>query len=90
MKNRLERVRYRLNQCRLKLELYHPSRVINEKKTKAGGFGGRLTRVMSKRLEAYPPPPGPGFGEASGIVPSAQLGRGYSFVTGRDGKGWIL
>ena len=53
MKNRLERVRYRLNQCRLKLELYHPSRVINEKRQRLADLESRLTRVMSKRLEAY-------------------------------------
>ena len=86
MKNRLERVRYRLNQCRLKLELYHPSRVINEKRQRLADLESRLTRVMSKRLEAYRHRLALDSGRLQALSPLAQLGRGYSFVTGRDGK----
>ena len=86
MKNRLERVRYRLNQCRLKLELYHPSRVINEKRQRLADLESRLTRVMSKRLEAYRHRLAMDSGRLQALSPLAQLGRGYSFVTGRDGK----
>ena len=86
MKNRLERVRYRLNQCRLKLELYHPSRVINEKRQRLADLESRLTRVMSKRLEAYRHRLALDLGRLQALSPLAQLGRGYSFVTGRDGK----
>ena len=86
MKNRLERVRYRLNQCRLKLELYHPSRVINEKRQRLADLESRLTRVMSKRLEAYRHRLALDSGGLQALSPLAQLGRGYSFVTGRDGK----
>ena len=88
MKNRLERVRYRLNQCRLKLELYHPSRVINEKRQRLADLESRLTRVMSKRLEAYRHRLALDSGRLQALSPLAQLGRGYSFVTGRDGK-WL-
>ena len=86
MKNRLERVRYRLNQCRLKLELYHPSRVINEKRQRLADLESRLTRVMSKRLEAYRHRLALDSGRLQALSPLAQLGMGYSFVTGRDGK----
>ena len=86
MKNRLERVRYRLNQCRLKLELYHPSRVINEKRQRLADLESRLTRVMSKRLEAYRHRLALDSGRLQALSPLAQLDRGYSFVTGRDGK----
>ena len=86
MKNRLERVRYRLNQCRLKLELYHPSRVINEKRQRLADLESRLTRVMSKRLAAYRHRLALDSGRLQALSPLAQLGRGYSFVTGRDGK----
>ena len=86
MKNRLERVRYRLNQCRLKLELYHPSRVINEKRQRLADLESRLTRVISKRLEAYRHRLALDSGRLQALSPLAQLGRGYSFVTGRDGK----
>lgn len=86
MKNRLERVRYRLNQCRLKLELYHPSRVINEKRQRLADLESRLTRVMSKRLEAYRHRLALDSGRLQALSPLAQLGRGYSFVTGKDGK----
>ncbi len=86
MKNRLERVRYRLNQCRLKLELYHPSRVINEKRQRLADLESRLTRVMSKRLEAYRHRLALDSERLQALSPLAQLGRGYSFVTGRDGK----
>lgn len=86
MKNRLERVRYRLNQCWLKLELYHPSRVINEKRQRLADLESRLTRVMSKRLEAYRHRLALDSGRLQALSPLAQLGRGYSFVTGRDGK----
>ena len=46
----------------------------------------RLTRVMSKRLEAYRHRLALDSGRLQALSPLAQLGRGYSFVTGRDGK----
>lgn len=86
MKNRLERVRYRLNQCRLKLEFYHPSRAVNEKRQRLADLENRLRRGMNQRLESCRHRLALDSGRLQALSPLAQLGRGYSFVTDRDGK----
>lgn len=86
MKNRLERLRYRLDQCRLRLQLHHPSRSVNEKRQRLADLESRLRRLMEERIKASRHRLALNSGRLQALSPLAQLGRGYSFVTGRDGK----
>ncbi|HJB06848.1 MAG TPA: exodeoxyribonuclease VII large subunit [Candidatus Enterocloster faecavium] len=86
MKNRLERLRYRLDQCRLRLQLHHPSRSVNEKRQRLADLESRLRRLMEERIKASRHRLALDSGRLQALSPLAQLGRGYSFVTGRDGK----
>ena len=86
MENRLERLRYRLNQYRLRLKLHHPSRTLNDQRQRLADLEMRLTSQMEDRLRAYRHRLALAAQALKSLSPLEQISRGYAFVTDGEGK----
>ena len=86
MENRLERLRHYLDQCRLRLRLYHPSRIVNDRRQRLAELEIRLAHQMKERLTASRHRLALASGTLKSLSPLDQISRGYAFVTDRNGK----
>ena len=86
MENRLERLRYRLNQYRLRLKLHHPSRTLNDQRQRLADLEMRLTSQMEDRLRACRHRLALAAQALKSLSPLEQISRGYAFVTDGEGK----
>ena len=86
MENRLERLRYRLNQYRLRLKLHHPSRTLNDQRQRLADLEMRLTSQMEDRLRVCRHRLALAAQALKSLSPLEQISRGYAFVTDGEGK----
>ena len=86
MERRLDRKRYQLEQCRLKLKLYDPAYQIREKRQRLADMEDRLRALMDRRVLDCRHRLALASGRLQGLSPLEKISRGFGFVTGEDGK----
>ena len=86
MERRLDRKRYQLEQCRLKLKLYDPAYQIREKRQRLADMDDRLRALMDRRVLDCRHRLALASGRLQGLSPLEKISRGFGFVTGEDGK----
>lgn len=86
MERKLDRKRYQLEQCRLKLKLYDPAYQIREKRQRLADTEDRLRALMDRRVMENRHRLALASGRLQGLSPLEKISRGFGFVTGEDGK----
>lgn len=82
----VERNRHRVEHCRLKLEMHHPRRRLNEMRQRLADIEEKMGTLMERRLMEKRHRLALLGGKLQALSPLARLGRGFGFVTGDDGK----
>ena len=82
----VERKRYQTEQCRLRLEMNHPRRQLNEKRQHLADMLDQMERLMSERLTDRKHRLALLTGRLQGLSPLERLSRGFGFLSGEDGK----
>ncbi len=86
MGRRLERLRYRLNESRLRLQMRDPQRQLNEKRQRLADCEERLQAVTERRLLDARHRLALASGRLHGLSPLQRISRGFGFVTDADGR----
>lgn len=86
LRRKAENINYRLEQYRLKLKLFDPGRQMNEKRQQLLDREEQLSRLMDQKLLARRHRLALLSGQLNGLSPLGKISRGFSFVTGEDGK----
>lgn len=86
LRRKAENVNYRLEQYRLKLKLFDPGRQMNEKRQQLLDREEQLSRLMDQKLLTRRHRLALLSGQLNGLSPLGKISRGFSFVTGEDGK----
>ena len=86
MERRLERLRFRINECRLRLQMRDPQRQLNEKRQRLADCEERMQAVMERRLLDARHRLALASGRLHGLSPLQRISRGFGFVTDADGR----
>lgn len=86
MGRRMERLRYQMDQCRLRLRFHDPERQIREKRQLLFNIEERLGQVMEQRMQAAKHRLALSGGRLHGLSPLAKISGGFGFVTYGPGK----
>lgn len=81
-----EKKRYELEQRRLRLQVYHPQRQLNEKKQHLADIEERMGILMEQKLVDRRHRLALISGRLQALSPLSRLSKGFGFVTGEDGK----
>lgn len=86
MERSLERRRYGLEQYRLRLQMYHPGRQINEKRQRLADIEDRMKALTEQRLLKARHRLALASGRLQGLSPLETLSKGYGFLTDEKGQ----
>ena len=82
----LERRKYQVEQCRLRLEASHPRHQLNQKRQRLADMQDELERLMAEKLTDRKHRLALISGRLQGLSPLARLSGGFGFLTGEDGR----
>lgn len=86
MERSLERKRYQVEECRMRLKLHHPERILNDHQMRLADAQGYMNHIMDQKLRdkkhllAYLS------GQLYGLSPLKKLSSGFGFVTDQSGR----
>lgn len=84
LERRLERVRARLKQYELRVQLYSPERQINERRQRLADLEEQMQRLLSSRLTASRHRLELLASRLHGLSPLQKISKGYGFITDHD------
>lgn len=85
MERSLERKRYQIEQCRMRLLMHHPERKMNEYRQRLTDMEEQMTSVLDRRLLDRKHRLALLGGRLHGLSPLEKLSRGFGFVTDEAG-----
>lgn len=86
MERTMERRRHRLEQCRLKLQMYHPGRQINEKRQRLADMEDRMKELLDRNLLEKRHRLAILSGRLHGLSPLEKISKGFGFITDEHEK----
>ena len=86
MERSLERKRYQVEQCRLRLQMHHPERRMNEHRQHLADIQDQMGLILERKLLDRKHQLALLSGRLHGLSPLEKLSRGFGFVTGEDGR----
>lgn len=81
-----ERLRYRLEQDRMRLKLHDPERQVNEKRQRLVDLEAQMQALMERRILTARHRLAIAGGRLHGLSPLEKISRGYGFLTDAQGK----
>jgi len=85
MERSLERKRFQVEQCRMRLKLHHPERILNDHRQQLVDMQDQMQRILDQRLTDRKHRLAILSGQLHGLSPLEKLSRGFGFVTDQDG-----
>lgn len=86
MERTMERKKYRVEQCRLRLQMYHPGRQINEKRQRLADLEDRMKASLDRRLMEKRHRLAILSGKLQGMSPLEKISKGFGFITDENQK----
>jgi len=85
MERSLERKRFQVEQCRMRLKLHHPERILNDHRQQLVDMQDQMQRILDQRLTDRKHRLAILSGQLHFLSPLEKLSRGFGFVTDQDG-----
>lgn len=82
----VERKKYQVEQCRLRLQTMHPRHLLNEKRQHLADLQDQMERLMSEKLTDRKHGLALMSEKLQGLSPLERISRGFGFLSGDDGK----
>lgn len=86
MERKLERLRFRLSQCRYRLQLQDPMRQLNDRRQRLADLEERMNRQMERLIARDRHRLALAASRLESMSPLKQMGRGYGFISDSGGR----